>query len=83
MHTVYVLYSETHDKIYIGYTSDLAARFASHNKLSSKGWTKRYRPRKVIYTEKFELKKDAMKRERQLKSCQGRTFIRDLIVKGR
>lgn len=64
MYTVYVLYAETHDKIYIGYTSDLAARFASHNALSTKGWTKRYRPWKIFYTEAYELKKDAMKRER-------------------
>ncbi|MBD3385677.1 GIY-YIG nuclease family protein [candidate division KSB1 bacterium] len=66
MYTVYVLYSETYDKIYIGYTSDLASRFASHNELSTKGWTKRYRPWKILYTEAYELKKDAMKRERQM-----------------
>jgi len=33
MFTVYVLYSQQHDKIYIGYTSNLQERFRSHNEL--------------------------------------------------
>nr|WP_237249358.1 GIY-YIG nuclease family protein [Sphingobacterium faecale] len=39
MYTVYVLYSPVYDKIYIGYTGNLANRLLSHNKLSTKGWT--------------------------------------------
>ena len=38
MYTVYVLYSEEHDKIYIGYTSNLEQRLKSHNELGTKGW---------------------------------------------
>jgi len=37
MFTVYALYSESSDKIYIGYTSDLEARMLSHNELATKG----------------------------------------------
>jgi len=44
IYTVYVLYSFSYDKIYIGYTSNLIDRFRSHNKLGKKGWTLRYRP---------------------------------------
>ncbi|WP_084163759.1 GIY-YIG nuclease family protein [Olivibacter sitiensis] len=32
--TVYVLYSEKHDKIYIGFTSNLPERLRSHNELA-------------------------------------------------
>jgi len=79
MFTTYALYSEKYDKIYIGYTSDLKQRFLSHNELSSKGWTIKFRPWKIIYTEEFETKAEAMKREKQLKTYQGRMFIRNLI----
>ena len=79
MFTTYVLYSEKYDKIYIGYTSNLQQRLLSHNELATKGWTIKFRPWKIIYKEKFETKSEAMKREKQLKSYQGRTFIRNLI----
>ena len=77
--TVYVLYSRTHNKIYIGYTSDLANRLDSHNIYAKKGYTVRYRPWEVIYTEHFKLKQQAIKREKQLKSAKGRTFVWNLI----
>ena len=47
-YTVYVLYSESFDKHYTGFTSDLTKRLQSHNELGAKGWTKKYRPWKVI-----------------------------------
>ena len=43
-YSVYVLYSKKHNKIYIGYTSDLQDRFRSHNELATKGYTEKYRP---------------------------------------
>ena len=80
MFTVYVLYSEKYNKIYIGYTSNLEQRFLSHNELSKTGYTVKYRPWKIIYTEKFENKKEAIQREKQLKSSRGRNFIRKEIL---
>ena len=75
MFTVYVLYSESFNKIYIGYTSDIEQRVKSHNELATKGWTIRFRPWKVIHTEIFESKHDAMKREKQLKTAAGRDWV--------
>jgi putative endonuclease len=77
MFTTYVLYSEKYDKIYIGYTSNLQQRLLSHNQLATKGWMIKFRPWQLIYKEKFETKSEAIKREKQLKSFQGRTFIRN------
>ncbi|MBD3628651.1 GIY-YIG nuclease family protein [Cyclobacterium sp.] len=81
MFTVYALYSEKYDKIYIGFTSNLQKRLISHNELGKKGWTIKFRPWKVIHTEEFESKKEAMDREKYLKTGIGREFIRNLILK--
>ena len=80
MYIVYILYSDKFDKIYIGYTSNLEQRFLSHNELGSKGWTLHYRPWRIIYTEVFSLKEEAMKREKQLKGGKGREWIRNVIL---
>jgi putative endonuclease len=77
---VYVLYSLEYNKIYVGYTSDLDSRLRSHNELARKGWTIRFRPWKLVHTETFPTKKEAMIREKQLKSFKGRTFIRKDIL---
>ena len=79
MFTVYVLYSSKHQKIYIGFTSDLKNRLISHNVLAKKGWTVKFRPWELIYKEEFSLKCEAMKREKQLKSAKGREFIWAII----
>ena len=79
MFTVYVLYSPTFNKIYVGYTSDLEVRILSHNFLAVKGYTLKYRPWEIIHTEVFETKLAAMKREKELKSANGRKFIWSLI----
>jgi len=79
MFTVYVLYSDKHHKIYIGYTSDLPSRLLSHNEISKNTFTSKFRPWRLLYTEEFELKNDAMKREKQLKTGAGRKFVWDMI----
>jgi putative endonuclease len=75
MFTVYVLYSELYHKIYIGYTGDLLNRMKSHNELGTDGYTKNYRPWKVVYVSIFDDKGKAMKHEKMLKGGQGRQFI--------
>jgi putative endonuclease len=75
MYTVYVLYSERFSKIYVGFTSNLEQRIISHNELGKKGWTIKFRPWIVVHFEQFDLKSDAMKREKELKTATGRSFI--------
>ena len=79
MFVVYVLFSKTFNKIYIGYSSDLDARIFAHNHVSNKGWTKSFQPWNIVYTEKFDTKSLAMTREKQLKSAKGREFIKNII----
>ena len=72
MYYVYALYSEKYDKIYIGYTSDLEQRLLSHNHEKNRGYTGRYRPWRLLYSESIAGKSAALARERQLKSYRGR-----------
>ncbi len=80
MFVTYILYSSAHNKIYIGYTSDLIDRFHSHNEFATKGYTIKFRPLQVVYVEFFDSKHEAMKREKELKSSRGRDFIRTKIL---
>ena len=79
MFTVYVLYSEKFDKIYIGFTANITNRLKSHNELARKGWTIKFRPWEIIYKEEFADKTDALHREKELKSARGRDWIRQMI----
>lgn len=81
MFVVYALYATRYRKIYIGYTADLEARLMAHNLLAHKGWTIRYRPWTLIYTESFEDRLSAMTREKALKTAKGREFVWQQVKK--
>ena len=76
----YVLYAEAYDKIYIGFTTDPTKRLDSHNSAINKGWTRSFQPWKMIYHEEYSTKKEALVREKQLKTYQGREFIRNELI---
>ncbi len=76
----YILYSKDLDKYYIGYTStSVEERLKKHN-TSHKGFTGRSNDWKVVYSERFETKREAYARERQIKSKKSRTYIEQLIA---
>jgi len=79
MYYVYGLYSPGYRKIYIGFTSDLEKRLYLHNNPINSGYTSRYKPWILIYSEEQPDKRLAMLREKQLKSAQGRLFIKTHI----
>ncbi|MBU1007196.1 MAG: GIY-YIG nuclease family protein [Candidatus Omnitrophica bacterium] len=66
MYHVYILKSEKNGSLYVGYTSDIENRLQKHNN-GLVGYTKKYRPWKLVYYETFISLKDAMKREKSLK----------------
>jgi len=70
----YILYSEKHQKIYIGQTSDISTRLEYHNQLGVNTYTSKFRPWELIYFECFATRSESMKREKQLKTSQGRAF---------
>ena len=81
MYHVYVLYSPKYEKIYIGYTSNIEQRLLSHNVLGKKGWTIKYRPWELVFTEEYAEKREAMNREKELKGANQRRQIWEMIRK--
>jgi putative endonuclease len=77
MQYVYVL-RNAKSRLYTGYTSDLRRRFKEHNNKESIS-TKSFGPWKLIYYEACESKKDALIRERYLKSTWGKRYIRNRV----
>jgi putative endonuclease len=81
LYKVYVLYSETFEKIYIGQTIDIQGRLAEHN-VGLSTYTKKFIPWKLVYTETLATRAESLKREKQLKTSRGRSFIwREIIGK--
>lgn len=86
MFNVYGLYNQFRNKIYIGQTDNLDSRLKRHNgelpnkkgsftNLNSGRW-------ELVYKEKYQTRKEALKREKQLKTQKGREFIWN-IIKGK
>ena len=53
--------------LYTGWTNDLEKRLASHNSGKGSKYTASRRPVAIVYTESFETKQEAMKREAEIK----------------
>lgn len=74
MFYTYVLKSEKDNKLYIGWTDDLANRFKQHQ-LGKVKSTKNRLPLKIVYYEASLNKEKAIIREKQLKTGFGRKYI--------
>ena len=79
-HFIYLLYSETRDRYYIGSSADVNERLIRHNAGAVLS-TKSGRPWKVVYSETFSSKTEALKREFYLKRMKSRVYLEDLIRK--
>lgn len=66
MYYVYVLKSLKNNDLYIGFSANLRQRYKKHNAKRVKS-TKGYAPWELVYYEAYRDRKDATKRERQLK----------------
>lgn len=62
MFYTYVLYAEAFNKIYVGFTSNLQGRVEAHNHPLNKGYTRKYQPWRLLYSETFLTKAEAMQR---------------------
>jgi len=75
MFYTYVLKSLKDKKIYVGYCDDLRSRILQHNKGLVDSTSNR-RPLKLIYYEACNLKEDAIRREKALKTGYGRAYLK-------
>ena len=72
-------------KTYVGQTRDLRRRLSQHNDPDCllTLHTKRHRgPWKLIHSEQFPTRSEAMRRERELKTGKGRDWIRKTLLQG-
>ena len=75
MFFVYVLRRSTTEKLYIGQTQDLARRLAEHNAGLAR-YSRGRGPWRLVLKEEHETRAAAMRRERFLKTGQGREWLR-------
>jgi len=75
MYYVYILYSPSKDKFYIGQTEDVEKRLSQHRirkNLGADDWI-------IKYTEEFATRSGAVLRETEIKSMKRKSYIEWLI----
>lgn len=78
---VYVLRSINFERNYIGFSGNVSKRLRQHNSGKTKS-TKPYLPWKILFSEEFSSKEEALKREKFLKSGKGRDYIKNNWPRG-
>ncbi len=74
----YVLQSKLDNNFYVGYTTNLKNRLDDHNSGKVKSTVNR-RPLDVVYYEVCYNQKDALHREKYLKSSYGKRYIKSRL----
>ena len=78
MFYVYIIQSQKDGKLYKGFTSDVGKRIKAHNQGEAKS-TRNRGPFKLVYQEVYESKKEALKREKFLKSLKGGKTLQSIL----
>ncbi|RYG00718.1 MAG: GIY-YIG nuclease family protein [Chitinophagaceae bacterium] len=78
MYHVYVIKSIKHDYYYKGHCSDLDKRILEHNSGKTQS-NKPYLPFRLVYSESFAHKHEAIAREKFFKTAAGRRFLRNKL----
>jgi putative endonuclease len=81
MFSVYILYSKTADRYYVGHTADVKSRVSYHNSPVQFGeYTRKNGPWELVCEEKdFLSRSEAMRRELEIKNWKSRRKIEKLI----
>ena len=80
MFYTYIIYSTIADKYYVGHTDDMIRRLHEHNHGLSR-YTRTGKPWELVYSEEFETRAFAMRREREIKTKKSRKYIEKLIIR--
>jgi putative endonuclease len=75
---VYVLQSKKDLLLYHGFTTNIVRRIKDHNKGNTISTSKR-RPLKLVFCEFYMNKKDALRREKYLKTSQGKRMLKLML----
>ncbi len=82
MYFVYILYSLSIDKYYIGKSQNVDNRLTYHNSKFNTIWTKRGKPWVLEKVLEFSDSKEASKAETFIKKQKSRYFIEKIITNG-
>jgi putative endonuclease len=77
---VYIIKSEEW-RFYIWYTIDIIKRIKQHNEKNFIKWTNNYNNWELVYKEEFNTKKEALIREKQIKSYKWWDWFKRLFTK--
>ena len=75
----YIIYSSSRGRYYIGHTQDINERIARHNSGREKH-TKSGAPWKLIHSETFQTRGEAMKREATIKKRGAKRYLIDIGI---
>lgn len=78
MYFVYVIQSESHGTRYVGSTKDVEGRLREHNEGKCR-YTSGRMTWRLVYQEEYASRSEAMKREKYLKSGQGREWLNGIL----
>ena len=76
---MYVLKSRKNGKRYVGMTSKSISKRLDWHRWGLTSWTKQNGPFDLLYTEEFQTKPNAFRREQYLKTGQGRRTIEHIL----
>ena len=79
MHYLYILFSYSSKRYYVGSSSNPEGRLLAHNHPSNKGWPKRYRPWKLVFKKAYESRIEAQRSEKKIKSFKSSDMLRRII----
>lgn len=79
MYFVYVLLCAD-GSLYTGSTNDIEKRFAAHKKGKGAAYTKSHKPIKIVWSESFSTKSEALKREAEIKKWSRVQKIKNLSL---
>ena len=65
---VYIMTNKNNKVLYTGVTNDLIRRVHEHKEKMTKGFTKKYNIKKLVYYEAFDIVYHAIAREKQIKA---------------
>lgn len=76
---IYIMKSDE-GRYYIGSTDDIEKRICAHNEKRYKAWTSRYNNWKLVHSESFPTRTEAIAREKKIKKMKGGTAFKNLIT---
>ncbi|WP_323738892.1 GIY-YIG nuclease family protein [Candidatus Trichorickettsia mobilis] len=65
---VYIITNKPRGILYVGVTNDIARRIFEHKQKIIKGFSQKYNLDRLVYVEEFQIPREAIIREKQLKN---------------